>query len=113
MNAEVTAFMEGIQQPWQAEVCRRLREMVHASVPGVTERMQYRKPHFLTNGKYAAVITPSKDAVGFTIFNAADLDLPPDLFEGPPERKTIKIRAGQAPDYDLLAGLLAQAAGDL
>ena len=29
------------------------------------------------------------------------------------ERKTIKIRAGQAPDYDLLAGLLAQAAGDL
>jgi hypothetical protein len=29
------------------------------SIPDVEERIQYKKPHFLKNGKYAAVITPS------------------------------------------------------
>jgi hypothetical protein len=63
MNKDVTAFIDSINQPWQVEVCNRLRQMVHQSIPDVDERIQYRKPHFLKNGKYAAVITPSKDAV--------------------------------------------------
>ncbi len=107
MNQEVTAFIESIAQPWQVEVCNRLRQMVHQSIPDGEERMQYRKPHFLKNGKYAAVITPSKDAVSFMIFtNGADLELPKGLFEGPPERKWIKIRDGQSTDYEMLAKLL-------
>ncbi|WP_181956604.1 hypothetical protein [Paenibacillus piri] len=48
----------------------------------------------MKNGKYAAVITPSKDAVSS-------------------ECKWIKIREGQSPDYDMLAKLLTQASGPL
>jgi hypothetical protein len=73
------------------------------AIPEVAERFQY--------GKYACVLSAPKGAVTFTIFNATALDDPEGLFEpGPPERKTIKIRKGQAVDYDLLAKLLQQGA---
>ncbi|MWV42902.1 DUF1801 domain-containing protein [Paenibacillus sp. HJL G12] len=109
MNQEVTEFIEAIQVPWQVEVARNLREVVHAAIPEVQERIQYKKPHFLKNGKYAAVISPSKDAMSFTIFNAAQLELPEGLFDGPPERKTIKLRQGQTVDTNQLTALVSQA----
>ncbi len=113
MNQEVTAFIENINLPWQVEVCNRLRQMVHQSIPDIEERIQYKKPHFLKNGSYAAVISPSKDAVSFMIFNTTDLELQKGLFEGPPERKWIKIRDGQPTDYEMLAKLLVQASSSL
>ncbi|MEV5029256.1 DUF1801 domain-containing protein [Paenibacillus sp. LPE1-1-1.1] len=113
MNQEVTEFIGAITLPWQGELCARLREAVHGVIPGVQERIQYKKPHFLSNGKYAAVISTSKDAVSFTIFNASELSLPEGLFEGPPERKTIKIREGQAVDCEQLSSLIGQATAAL
>ena len=114
MNQEVTAFIENLQQPWQAEVCHQLRQLVQQSIPDVEERIQYKKPHFLKNGKYAAVISPAKDAVSFMIFtNGVELEWPKGLFDGPAERKWIKIRDGQSPDYPMLAELLVQASNPL
>jgi hypothetical protein len=115
MNEQVTEYIDKLNQDWQVEVCKRLREAVHQAVPDVTERLQYGKPHFLKNGKYAAVLGPAKGWVSFTIFNAADLDVPDGLFEpsDAPERKTVKIKSGQAVDYDLLRRLVGQAAGAL
>ncbi|PLT47986.1 protein of unknown function DUF1801 [Paenibacillus pasadenensis] len=113
MNPEVTEFLEALKEPWQAEHSAELRRLVHDAIPGVQERIQYKKPHFLKNGKYAAVISTSKDAVSFTIFNADGLELPEGRFEGPPERKTIKLRKGDAVETQLLAPLLAQASAGL
>ena len=113
LNAEVTAFIEQISIPWQINVAGQLRQLVHDSIPDAQERIQYKKPHFLKNGTYAAVISPSKQAVSFTIFNAAGLDLPDGIFEGPVERKTIKIKEKDKPDYEWLAGLLKQASAEL
>ncbi|GIP41239.1 hypothetical protein J31TS4_45190 [Paenibacillus sp. J31TS4] len=112
MNSEVTAYMEALAQPWQTELCSQLRQMVHESIPEVEERIQYKKPHFLKNGHYAAVISPSKDAVAFMIMNATGLDVPKE-FEGPPERKWLKIRQGDSPDYAMLSRLLVQASDSL
>ncbi|WP_336776442.1 DUF1801 domain-containing protein [Paenibacillus sp. MMO-58] len=112
-QAEVTSFIEALVQTWQVELANGLRDMVHETLPGVEERIQYKRPHFLKNGKYAAVISTAKDAVSFVIFNAGEVDFPEGQFEGPPERKTIKFKAGQAADYDLLANLLKQASESL
>lgn len=109
MNQEVTAFIENLGPAWQVEVGNRLREMVHQSIPNLEERIQYKKPHFLKNGSYAAVISPSKDAISFMIFNPAGIEFDKKSFEGPPERKWIKIREGQSPDYEMLSKLLVQA----
>lgn len=113
MNQEVADFIQQLKEPWQAELCSRLRDVVRGTIPDVQERIQYKKPHFLKNGKYAAVISTSKDAVSFTIFNAAGLELPEGLFDGPPERKTIKLRQGQEFDAEQLASLLGQASATL
>ncbi len=111
MNQAVTDYIQNIKEQWQAEICNQLRQIVHQSVPEVEERLQYGKPHFLKNGKYVCVLGTAKDWVSFTIFNAKALEAPEAFFEaGNPDRKTVKIRKGQAIDYDLLARLLEQAA---
>lgn len=110
MNQEVTESIAKVKESWQVELCQELRQVVHSAIPDVQERIQYNKPHFLVNKKYAAVISTSKDAVSFTIFNAAGLELPEGLFDGPPERKTIKFRNGQQIDSGTLTGLVKQTA---
>lgn len=113
MNQEVTDFIGVLQEPWQRELSANLRDVVQQAIPDVQERIQYKKPHFLKNGKYAAVISVSKDAVSFTIFNAAELELPEGMFDGPPERKTLKLRKGEPFDSSQLASWLRQASASL
>lgn len=112
MNQEVTDFINALGPAWQQELVQRLRELVHATVPDAEERIQYKKPHFLKGGKYAAVISPAKNAVSFMIFNATEVDFPKG-FEGPAERKWTKIKEGETPDYDQLSDLLGRAASGL
>ena len=113
MNQEVTEFIEALKEPWQGELSTNLRQVIHRAIPEVHERMQYKKPHFLKNGKYAAVISTSKDAVSFTIFNANALELPDCMFDGPAERKTLKLRKGDTFDSGKLVSLLSQTSGSL
>lgn len=113
MSAEVADYLSNLKESWQAELGQELRQVVHAAIPEVQERLQYGKPHFLKGGKYASVISVSKDAVSFTIFNASGLELPEGRFDGPPERKTVKYRKGQAVEAELLTSLLAQASAGL
>ncbi|MEJ7902278.1 MAG: DUF1801 domain-containing protein [Thermomicrobiales bacterium] len=114
MNPDVTSYIANIQ-PWQADICNAIRDRIHQAVPDVQERLQYKKPHFLKDGNYLAVLSPAKAQVTLTVFNATDLDAPDGLFEpgGPPERKAVKIKDGQQVDYDVLAKLVAKAASTL
>lgn len=111
MNQEVTDYIGNLPK-WQGEISSTLRNMVHETISEVEERIQYKKPHFLKNGHYAAVISPSKDAIAFMIMNADSIDFPKG-FEGPAERKWIKFREGDTPDLDLLSNLLKQASSTL
>ena len=108
-NPEVTDFIAALGDSWQAELCVRLRALIREAAPDAAERMQYKKPHFLRNGKYAAVITPAKHHVGFTIFHAGELELSPEEFEGPPERKTVKLGKDAHIDFERLSALLKRA----
>ncbi len=111
MNQEVTAYIENLPS-WQVGISSALRDMIHRTIPEAEERIQYKKPHFLINGHYAAVISPSKDAIAFMIMNADGIDFPKG-FEGPAERKWVKLRQGDTPDLDLLSELLKKAASSL
>ncbi|WP_405112484.1 DUF1801 domain-containing protein [Paenibacillus sp. FSL K6-1217] len=114
MNQEVTDYMAQIKLPWQSEICAKLRDVIHEAIPEVTERIQYGKPHFLKNGKYAAVISTAKGWVSFSIFGAAALEVPEGSFEtGSGDRLTTKLTEGKAVDYELLSTLLKQASAAL
>ena len=111
MNEAVTEYIQNLKETWQAEICTRLRQVIHQAVPEIEERIQYGKPHFTKNGKYAYVLGAAKDWLSFTIFQADALEAPAGFFEaGNPDRKTVKFRKGQAIDYDFLAQLVQQAA---
>lgn len=112
MSDAINEYIENIEKEWQAEICRNLHELIQSSIPDVESRIQYRKPHYLKNGKYAAVVGTAKGWVSFTIFNATSLTPPADLFEASDngDRITIKIKEGQEVDYSLLADLTKQAA---
>lgn len=115
MDPDVSAFIEDIAQPWQIDIATALRDMVHKTIPEVQERIQYKKPHFLKDGHYAAVLSPAKAHLAFMIFNTQDADIPEGLFDkgGPVERKTIRIKEGQAVDYAALAAVLKEASSTL
>jgi len=111
MNPAIQEYIDNIKQDWQIDVCKKLVETVNEAIPDMEDRIQYCKPHFLKNGKYAAVFGTAKGWVSFTIFNATTLQQPDDLFEASDnnDRITIKIKEGQDVDYDLLTSLLKQA----
>lgn len=115
MNEAIKGYIDEIKQPWQVEICQKLDTMLTEAIPDAQSRLQYKKPHYLKNGKYAAVFSTAKGWVSLTIFNAAALQLPTGLFEASDnqERITIKITEGQAVDYAVLAGLVKQAASGL
>ena len=98
-------------QEWQVEVANQLRQIAQQNIPDFSEKLQYGKPHFFKNAKYAAVLGTAKGWVTFTIFNAKAVEAPEGFFEaGNPDRKTVKILKGQDVDYNLLGKLLKQAA---
>ncbi len=115
MNQEVTDFIKNITQPWQVEVCTKLREAVHRGAPDVEEVIQWSKPHYKIDGKYLCLYAPAKEWVNFTLLATAGVKSLDDFFdpEETPARRTIKIREGQKVDYAQLAALIKQAVAAL
>lgn len=107
MDPQVSAYIEKTQ-PWQQEVCEALRKMVHDTVPGAEERLQYGKPHFVKDGEFIAVIHAGKDKVSFMLFNASDIKADMLRAMGNGDRKVIDIVEGQTVDYKQLGDLLAE-----
>ncbi|RKR92909.1 hypothetical protein BDK92_7396 [Micromonospora pisi] len=109
MNDDVTQYINKTQ-PWQIDVCEKLRVMIDQTIPGVEERLQYGKPHYLKNGHYAAVIAVAKSKVSFMVFNATDIPEVKGFLRamGNGERKTVDIKEGQEVDFGALASILGK-----
>jgi hypothetical protein len=114
MDTDVTKYI-GKGLPWQVEVCGRLREVVHRTIPGVEEKLEYGKPHFLKNGQHAAVLHVAKDKVSFMVFNAAGVEPVKGVLRslGKGDRKAVDITENQDVDYAILAGILARTSSTL
>ena len=114
MNTEVTQYIQKLPD-WQADVAEKLRQLIHATIPDVEERLQYGKPHYLKNGHYAAVIHAAKDKVSFMLFNAGKLEEIEGFFKSTssPDRKTATIKEGDKVDYEQLSALLKEASASL
>jgi hypothetical protein len=112
MNDDVTNYIEKTEH-WQAQVCTRLRGMVHRTIPGVEEALQYGKPHFLRDGRHKAVIHVARDKVTFMVLDADGIEAVPGLLRplGNGERKAVDIREGDDVDYDVLADVLRRISG--
>ncbi|GLV55407.1 hypothetical protein KDH_22510 [Dictyobacter sp. S3.2.2.5] len=61
MNPEVTEYIEKIDQPWQVEVCNRLRQLILQTVAEVDEVKLYNRPHYKKNEQYLCVFFVAKN----------------------------------------------------
>jgi hypothetical protein len=111
VSDEVTNYINKAQ-PWQIDVCEKLRAMVGQTIPDVEERLQYGKPHYLKDGEFAAVIAVAKDKVSFMVFNATDIPAVKGFLRplGNGERKAVDIKEGQDVDYGAVASILGKTA---
>ena len=110
MNPKVTA----LSQPWQAEVCTRLRTLLR-EIPGADEDYKWNSPFYLVNGKQFASFSAFAKHVRLNIFNASGLEADDGFFDdsSTDERRALVIRAGDDPDYATLEKLLHQVAATL
>lgn len=108
----VDDYIAKLDQGWQADLCRRLREIILESAPDVEEQIKWGTPHYTINGQYVCLFFGAKKWVNFTIFNRDRIEAPANLFEVTeyPTRGTLKIKEGTEPDFALLARLIKQSA---
>lgn len=108
----VDDYIAKLGQGWQADLCRRLREVILASVPDVEEQIKWGAPHYMRGGQYVCLFIAAKKWVNFTIFNLDRIAAPANLFEVSDDqnRGILKIKDGAEPDFALLAQLVKQSA---
>jgi len=57
--------------PWQQDLCYRLREVVHAAEPGITETIKRTvQPYFVLDGNVCALLA-AKDHVNLFLYDGA------------------------------------------
>lgn len=110
MNEQVTEYINKINIEWQVDICEQIRNIILQSIPEVEEQIKYNQAFYSLNGKQLCVFFPAKNWVNVTLFNAEEIEAPEGFFEpsNKPERKAVKIREGQAFEYDVLAKCFQQ-----
>jgi hypothetical protein len=78
---------------WQQEICRRVRELVHAADPEVEETIKRRvQPYFVLEGNICALLA-TKDHVNVFIYDGAIVPDPEGIITGGHDNKTARTVA--------------------
>lgn len=83
---------------WQQEICRRVRELVHAADPDVTETIKRtNRPYFVLNGNICALLG-AKDHLNVFIYDpiAPDPEGIINQGQGNLTARAIQVRRGEA-----------------
>jgi hypothetical protein len=74
-NPRVNAYIDSLPS-WQQDVCREVRELVHAADPEVTETIKRTKlPYFVLHGNVCALLA-AKDHVNVFLYDGASFPIP-------------------------------------
>lgn len=111
-NPEVTGYIEKITEEWQVEICNRIRQVIHQTVPDVNEKIKMTTPNYSINGKTLCVFFAAKSWVNLSIFETKALEIPEGFFDPSdyPDRMQIKIKKGKDFDEKVFAMFLQQVA---
>jgi hypothetical protein len=87
-----------ILPPWQQEICREVRELVHAADPDVTETIKRSKqPYFMLQGNICALLV-AKDHVNIFLYDGGIVPDPEGIITGGHNNKTaraVAVRQGE------------------
>src|SRR3954447_18337980 len=84
---------------WQQDVCRRVRDLVHAADPAVQETIKRRvQPYFVLNGNICALLA-AKDHVNVFLYDGGIVADPEGIItagHGNKTARTVAFREGEA-----------------
>ena len=105
-DARVDLYIDALP-PWQQEICRRVRELVHAADPDVTETIKRTKqPYFILAGNICAFLG-AKDHLNIFIYDPIAPD-PAGIInqgQGNMTARTIQIHQGDVLNEPALLNL--------
>jgi hypothetical protein len=91
-DPRVDAYIDALPA-WQQDVCRRVRELVHAADPGVRETIKRRvQPYFVLDGNVCALLA-TKDHVNVFLYDGAIVPDPEGIITGGHDNKTARTVA--------------------
>jgi hypothetical protein len=101
--------------PWQQDICRRLRDLIHAADPEIAETVKRRvQPYFVLQGNVCALLAV-KDHVNLFLYDGAIVPDPEGLISGGHDNQTarmISFRQGERIRARPLTAMLRQIAAN-
>jgi hypothetical protein len=109
-DPRVDAYIEGLPE-WQQVICRRVRELVHAADPKVSETIKRtRQPYFVLDGNICALLA-AKDHVNVFLYDGGIVPDPEGIItqgHGNSTARTVAIRAGETINEPALTAMFRQ-----
>src|SRR6476619_2729080 len=94
----VDAYLDALPD-WQRDLCREVRELIHAADPEVTETIKRRvQPYFVLDGNVCALLA-AKDHVNVFLYDGAIVPDPEGIITAGHDNKTartVAFRKGEA-----------------
>jgi len=109
-DPRVDEYIEGLPE-WQQEICREVRDLVHAADPEVEETIKRRvQPYFVLQGNICALLG-TKDHVNVFLYDGGIVPDPEGIITAGHENKTarqISIYEGETLNAPALRRMLEQ-----
>jgi hypothetical protein len=91
-DPRVDAYIEALP-PWQRDVCRRVRELVHAADPEVEETIKRStQPYFVLQGNVCALLA-TRDHVNVFLYDGGIVPDPEGIITGGHDNETARTVA--------------------
>lgn len=89
-DPRVDDYISGLPA-WQQDICRRLRDLIHAADPEVAETIKRSvQPYFVLNGNVCALLA-AKDHVNLFLYDGGIVPDPDGIITGGHDNKTARM----------------------
>jgi hypothetical protein len=109
-DPRVDAYIDALPA-WQQQICREVRELVHAADPEVEETIKRtRQPYFVLRGDICALLA-AKDHVNVFLYDGAIVPDPEGIItagHGNSTARTVAFRQGEAVNAPALTAMFRQ-----
>ena len=113
-NPRVDAYIDPLPG-WQQQICRRVRDLVHAADPAVEETIKRRvQPYFVLEGNVCALLA-AKDHVNVFLYDGAIVPDPEGIITGGHDNKaarTVAVYEGETLNAKALRAMFEQIIAD-
>ena len=110
VNPHVDAYIDALPH-WQQDICREVRDLVHAADPEVVETIKFNnRPYFVLQGNICALLA-AKDHVNVFLYDGAIVPDPEKIITGGHQNttaRTVAVRQGETINASALTAMFKQ-----